>query len=82
MQRAFQAGSHKSQQLDTDRFEIRSVARSKVAIMIPGLYSIFQDVACGSFSLSRSHKFCCSTFCLPYIKENPEAGAENVFFTY
>jgi len=40
MQRAFQAGSHKSQQLDTDRFEIRSVARSKVAIMIPGLYSI------------------------------------------
>jgi len=44
MQRAFQAGSHKSQQLDTDRFEIRSVARSKVAIMIPGLYSISWDV--------------------------------------
>jgi len=40
MQRAFQAGSHKSQQLDTDRFEIRSVARSKVAIMIRGFYSI------------------------------------------
>jgi len=33
MQRAFQAGSHKSQQLDTDRFEIRSVAKSKVAII-------------------------------------------------
>jgi len=53
MQCAFQAVS---QQLDTRCFEIRSVARSKVAILIPGLYLIFfQNVGCARFSLSRSH---------------------------
>ena len=36
----------------TDRFEIRSVARSKVTIMIFGLNSFFQYVGCAEFSLS------------------------------
>ena len=41
----------------TNHFEIHSVARSKVAIMIPGLNSIFQNAGCAGFSLSRSHMY-------------------------
>ena len=65
-----------------DHFEIRSVARSKVAIMIPGIYSFFQNAHCARFLLSRSHNFVARLLLAyhSYIQENPEAVAE-MFFT-
>jgi len=62
-----------------DRFEIRSVATTKVAIMIPGLYLIFQKCGmCQVFAQQVTY----FVVRLPlafhsYIQEKPEAVMEN-----
>ena len=55
-----------------DRFEIHSVARSKVATMIPGLYLILFKMWYVPGFHSAGHIISLFDFCLPYIQETPK----------
>ena len=63
-------------------FENHSVARSKVAIMIPGLYSIFFFQICGMCQVFAQQvtSFCCSTSACLTSRKTPKQWRKMFFY--